>query len=255
MNARAGTLCTAFEGFERIESGELGRVALRTKEVLDRGERGTVLIFDDATGQSIEVVPCDWGPNLARVDGAKAFASGLPHHPTNKAEDPADKRINNDLSKLINGEHENWYRTLQKDSGPWMSNVAEFPATVEVRLPQPAAVSRVVIYTSPPWQNQSTLVDYELQVDREGQWVTIERVKEPTKTFKIFSPATRTTVDSFFSERWVFQHQFEPVVTGKIRLLVHEVSHGGGATADVGEAGGQTGMRQIVLREFEIYGK
>ena len=72
---------------------------------------------------------------------------------------------------------------------------------------------------------------------------------------KVFSPATRTVVDSFFSDRWVFQHQFEPVVTSKIRLVVRDVTHGGGATADVGEAGGQTGLHQIVCREVEIYGQ
>src|SRR5579864_9370283 len=55
MNAGLESRCTAFEGFDRIESGELARVALKTKEVIDRGERAPVLIFDDATSELIEV--------------------------------------------------------------------------------------------------------------------------------------------------------------------------------------------------------
>ena len=56
-------------------------------------------------------------------------------------------------------------------------------------------------------------------------------------------------------DRWIFQHHFKPVTTSKIRLLVHDVTWGGGATKDVADAGGQTGLHQIVLREMEVYGK
>jgi hypothetical protein len=47
--------CTAFEGARRIASGPLEVVALKTKRVLDRGERGPVLIFDDLTSELVEV--------------------------------------------------------------------------------------------------------------------------------------------------------------------------------------------------------
>jgi uncharacterized protein len=47
--------CTAFEGARRIASGALPEVAQRVKAVLDRGERGPVLIFDDATSEIVEV--------------------------------------------------------------------------------------------------------------------------------------------------------------------------------------------------------
>lgn len=47
--------CTAFEGTRRIASGELATVALKTKEVLDRGECAPVLIFDDATSELVEI--------------------------------------------------------------------------------------------------------------------------------------------------------------------------------------------------------
>jgi hypothetical protein len=55
MERRDQTRCTAFEGVRCIASGELARVALETKTVLDRGVRAPVLIFDDATGEQVEV--------------------------------------------------------------------------------------------------------------------------------------------------------------------------------------------------------
>jgi uncharacterized protein len=47
--------CTAFEGTRRVASGALPEVAQRVKAVLDRGERGAVLIFDDTTSEIVEV--------------------------------------------------------------------------------------------------------------------------------------------------------------------------------------------------------
>lgn len=55
MDHRLPIRCTAFEGSRRIASGELAQVALKTKEVIDRGEQAPVLIFDDVTGEPIEL--------------------------------------------------------------------------------------------------------------------------------------------------------------------------------------------------------
>ncbi len=176
-----------------------------------------------------------------------------PRNPNNANDKITAER--NVVSKLINGEQENWYYAQRPGQAPWMDNAATFPTWVEIRLPAPAAVARVIVYAAPPWQSQGTLLDYELQYERNGQWVTIEHVKEPTRTLCVFTPPTRTTVDSFFSDRWIFQHQFPPVTTQKIRLLVHDCTWGDGATKEETEAGGQTGPHQATLREVEIYGK
>jgi hypothetical protein len=55
VNHIAQPRCTAFEGERRIASGALAQVALKTKQVIDRGARGPVLIFDDVTSEQIEV--------------------------------------------------------------------------------------------------------------------------------------------------------------------------------------------------------
>ncbi|MCE9670760.1 DUF2239 family protein [Myxococcus stipitatus] len=46
---------TAFDGYRRLASGPLATVALAVKRVADDGMSGTVVIFDDATGRSIDI--------------------------------------------------------------------------------------------------------------------------------------------------------------------------------------------------------
>jgi len=71
--------CTAFEGTRRIASGELLYVGGRAKKVIDRGGTEPVLLFDDATGETIEVdfrgTPADVLNRLSAASGAGA-ASG-----------------------------------------------------------------------------------------------------------------------------------------------------------------------------------
>ncbi|MBN1859003.1 DUF2239 family protein [Candidatus Bipolaricaulota bacterium] len=47
--------CTAFEGDQRIASGELLQVVRRAKQAIDRKEHASVLIFDDSTSEVIDV--------------------------------------------------------------------------------------------------------------------------------------------------------------------------------------------------------
>ena len=47
--------CTAFEGSRRIASGDLAQVAAEAKELLYRAGESAVLIFDDWTGEPVEV--------------------------------------------------------------------------------------------------------------------------------------------------------------------------------------------------------
>jgi hypothetical protein len=202
-----------------------------------------------ARGQVISVLPTQWGADLARMAGVTVTSSVPPET------DPKREGIN-DIAKINNGELENWYYAQKPKTGPWTANNPTFPASVDINFPAPQSVSRVVVYAAPPWQGQSTLTDFEVQYDDNGNWVTLQHIVEPTKTFQVFSPPTRTSVDSFFSDRWLFPISFKPVTTSKIRLLVHMTTYGGGATKLVPEAGGQaSGTPDLVLREIEVYGK
>ena len=117
-------------------------------------------------------------------------------------------------------------------------------------------IDRAWSFSAPPWQWQGSLLDYELQYEaarplgRRGPGAQ-SRPRPIRYSRRPRGPA----VDSFYSDRWVFQHQFSPIKASKIRVLVNDVTWGGGATADVVKAGGQTGPHQIMLREVEIYGR
>lgn len=196
--------------------------------------------------QQIQVEVEDWGPNLARLPGVTLTSSGSGVHPVNPS-------IPNSITKLVNGIQETSRWQVGGAGRPWMDDTDGFSAWVQIDLPIKRTIDKVVIYAFPPWQWEGTLTDYELQYEHDGHWVTIDRIQEPTNTFRVFSPQVKCTVDSFFSDRWILEHNFEPVETEKLRILVHDCTWGGGATRDVVDAGGQTGPHKVVLREIELY--
>ena len=200
-----------------------------------------------AGGQQIEVVPMDYGTDLALAEGVTAASSGDGLHPVNPD-------FPNDIGKVFNGKLDTIHWTNSHDNDVWYDNTKGFPAWIVINLPQVQQVGRVIIYSGVPHSWRGTLLDYELQYDRNGEWVTIEHVTEDPKTFAVFTPPIRCTVDSFFSERWIFHHHFEPVQTQKIRLLVHDATYGGGPNKAFDDVLGQ-GPHQFQLREVEIYGK
>ena len=200
-----------------------------------------------APGQTIQPAPVDYGPDLALTPGTVATVSG-------SGLSPLDPTYPDDPSKIINGTLENWYYNQGPGDHPWMGNDLSLPGWVQITLPQPTAISHVVVYAGVPWQSDGSLLDYELQYDQNGQWVTLSHPQEPTNVVDFFTPTVFCTADSFYSDRDVFVHDFAPVTTQKIRLLVHDVTWGGGPTGDIVAAGGQTGPHQMTLREVEIYG-
>jgi hypothetical protein len=75
MSAPSEFLCTAFADQRRIASGPLHKVALKAKDETDRDATQTILIFEDATAQLIEV---DLRGSAADVRGRlAAWAPGL----------------------------------------------------------------------------------------------------------------------------------------------------------------------------------
>lgn len=64
-----GVQCvTAFMGMRRVASGTLGEVVARVQDLADGGGSDSVLVFDDETGEQVEVDPR--GTAGARPDGA-----------------------------------------------------------------------------------------------------------------------------------------------------------------------------------------
>src|ERR1700690_3457045 len=86
--------CTAFAGARRIASGDLKDVAWKAKRVADRGGPAPVLIFDDLSGEVIEVdfrgtpadvlktlsEPAPRGPGRPRLGVVAREVKLLPRH-------------------------------------------------------------------------------------------------------------------------------------------------------------------------------
>lgn len=201
-----------------------------------------------APGQTVDVIKPNWGPNLALQTGVTGSASG-------NGINPNGSNWYNPISKIFNGQIESWYWSQQPYADIWSDNTNGFPAWVQITLPTATTISRLVIYAGVPWQLRGSLLDYDVQALINGQWVTLQTTKVDPKTIGVFTPATQTTVDSFYDEQYVFINSFAPVVTSQIRLLVRDTTWGGGATELVKRAGGQTGYHNVQLAEVQIYGQ
>ena len=226
-------------GVEQDLSVTNGRVTLSVPEI--------PVYVELADKQEIDVMPLVWGDNLARNPNTVVTSSG-------GVLNPDDPKVPNPTSKLVNGEFESWYWTQQNTGDPWEADLRDGPVSIDFELPEAQPVEHVVIYCCPCWQRWGALLDYELQYDSKGKWVTIEHVKEPTRTLGVYSAPYLSTVDTFFSGRYIFRHDFASVTTKKIRLLINRATQGGGADMRVKEAGGQCGENFACIKEVEIYG-
>lgn len=187
-------------------------------------------------GQSIDVVKPDYGPNLAREKGTTAFCGWSK---------------TKDIPIVIDGD-----LTLNKP-GPFFL-LADYPDPVgiDITLPKEQSINRVIVYCTPSMHSGGPLLDFEIQYDRGGNWVTAQHVKEPGRTMKAYSPHTKTSVDCFYSDRWLFNCVFPSVHTRKIRVLVHSSTMGGAPNQLAFDAGCEgVDKKTIAIREIELYSK
>jgi hypothetical protein len=80
MPPHAQSSCIAFDGPRRIAIGPLAEVAAQTKQAIDAGAKGPVLIFDDMTSEPVEL---DFRGTVADV------VARLPAAPSSSVEVPA----------------------------------------------------------------------------------------------------------------------------------------------------------------------
>ncbi len=199
------------------------------------------------SGQTIGAVPFVWGVNLAK--GAQfSYTSGSPIAPYGDTD--------NAPAKLGNGVLETWY--LDGSERPWISNQTEIseakPVNIEVQLAGVQTVNRAVVYGCVPHSWQGSLLDFELFADVNGTWKSLGRVTEPEKTVMFADALSRSSLDSFYSDRSVFSMSFAPVTTGKFKLSIYKATKGGAPNPAFDAAGGNTtGWPQATLREIELY--
>ena len=147
-------------------------------------------------------------PNLAVTTlGATAAASSVekpkPANGGAKALPPLGPKaaISGDATcytsaQAYNGRNRGW----DEDDG----GKDKWPDWFEVKLPRPAAVSRVRVYHDyGAWER--TLRDYDVQAFVGGQWKTVDQVR-----------------GNYYRD--VYDHRFAPVTTDRVRVLIHMVN-------------------------------
>jgi len=217
--------CVSAFGQRRSAGRVAGQVTLPVREI--------PVYVELQANQSIAVSPNNWGSNLALQPGVSASASGDGLNPWNSS-------TPNSITKIYDGVMRDWFYGQGNNDFPWADDTpypANYPAWVEIDLPSVQTIDKVVVYANPSWELYGSLLDYNLQYFSNGQWVTIDHVQEPANTQVVYTPQVACTCDSFFSDRWIFPHQFAPVTTNKIRLLVNTPTYGGAADLDLANAG------------------
>jgi hypothetical protein len=88
----AESRCTAFQGTSRIASGPITEVTTKVKAVIDKGKPSTILIFDDATAEPVEI---DFRGSVQDViAGLTARSDGMRlENPQNKPRRPGRPKL------------------------------------------------------------------------------------------------------------------------------------------------------------------
>lgn len=136
-------------------------------------------------------------------------------------------------------------------------------ATWELAFTNPTRFDRIIVSCPFPWQEDSSLLDFDLQYWNGSSWVTLATITEPTNTFQWTSaqPAGACYVDTYWTRRNIWKVDLtNPITATKIRIFARSFSYGGGATLDntngAGLAGGSTGQtwpKKLCLREVAVY--
>ena len=138
-------------------------------------------------------------------------------------------------------------------TGDLPGDVASTPQTLEMRFEAPQTLETVVIRGVRADNAFCALLAYDLQWQDGETWKTIESVKRPMPP----SEEARTADASraiWMDDTNFFVHRFKPVTTSRLRLVVHDVTHGFVPDA-VSRAWGNAIPQKLMLREVELYAR
>lgn len=167
----------------------------------------------------------------------------------------------NSPSKVIDGLYENGH----------LDGVQEFraadgtlPAWVRLDFDTPRRFDRIRVVCPRPWQGASAILDADVQILRDGSWVTVGTINEDPLTFQwsTYKASGACYTESYWSRtcKWEFVLDEIEEATA-VRVYARAVSAGGGATPATtngaglsgGDMTGQGGATMLSLREVEVW--
>lgn len=178
------------------------------------------------------------------------------------------------IARVNNGVQENAYiynvaSTRNNVHSPYFDDTGSFPAWLSLTTGAPQRMDRVIIFASPPWQAQGTLLDFDVQTWNGTSWDTQTTITEPVTETTVDDPTSVVFpfVDyqdqggcqhcSFFSDRWIFDVPFASMVsTTAIRIFIRNATYGMPPTLNcwTDQAGDKgTFGNNFVIREVQTY--
>lgn len=186
-------------------------------------------------GVTATVAARSYGSNLA----ATATGDGWTTHP----------------EYAVDGSLASPYYVGSQNPQPYNATDPTFPGWLVIRLGSSQTIDTVIVRCPPPWQQQGTLLDFDLQYWAGGAWVTLETVTEvpPTVQFMSGMWGAGCRAESYFSDRHVFQFEFAPVTTTKIRVYVRDATFGGAPDLLTAGVCANRGGKRVTITEVEVY--
>lgn len=193
-----------------------------------------------AKGQEVKPVPLDFGKNIANQATFTYSAES-----TGKGE-----YLTNGILEVFHAGNPHGdvdSRKLQIFNG----KLPSLPQTLEIAFPEPRTVGKMLIFGLRADNTYCSLLDYDLEYHNGKDWVKLAEVRTPCPpSDPCETPQCKTL--GWYLDNNSFVHQFTPVKTGKLRLVVRRTTFGF-VPDDRAKAWGKTIENRLMLREIELY--
>lgn len=190
-------------------------------------------------GASAEAVPIRFGKNIA-AEAALTYSA----------------ESKGDLGLLTNGVLEVFHAGHPQGGTDgktiWTAALPSSPQTIEIALPEPRTIDKVVLHGTRPDNQFSAILAYDLDYHDGKGWRTIEKVQAHCPASDLVdTPLCRAA--SWYLDPNGFLNTFEPVTTRRLRLVVRRATLGFLASETDRAAWGNKWDPHFMLREIEIY--
>jgi hypothetical protein len=141
----------------------------------------------------------------------------------------------------------------------FIGDLTNTPATLTMRFPAPQTIGTVLTAGLHADNNFCALLDYDLQYERNGKWVTLKQVRTPVPPSD-WAKTPGCLANTWYLDNNCFLDSFDPVRTKALRWVVHRTTLGFApdalANLAVRQNGGGKGFTpRLYLREIEVYAR
>lgn len=190
-----------------------------------------------APGQTLTPPNIDFGRNLA---AEAQFSYSAP------------VEAKSDWTTLTNGILEVTHAGNPYQHKYWNATLPQTPQTFDIAFAHPRTVSKLLVFGVRADNPHCALLDYDLQYFNGRTWTTIEAVRTPCPSSDlIHTPLCKS--QGWYLDNNFFMHQFKPVKTEKVRLVIQRTTRGFLPDTAALEAKGGTMPARLQLREIEVY--